>query len=57
MYGRRDIPRQLVSDSRAQFASSEFQEFSGKDVVMPIYTTPYHPKINGFAERMVQMFK
>ena len=51
------IPRQLVSDNGAQFASSEFKEFSEKNGVTHIRTTPYHSKTNGYAERMVQTLK
>ena len=57
MYGKWGIPRQLVSDNGAQFTSSEFKEFCEKNGVTHIRTTPYHPKTNGLAERMVQTFK
>ena len=57
MYGRWGIPRKLVSDNRAQFISSEFKEFCKKNGVTHIRTTPYDPKTNGLAKRIVQTFK
>jgi hypothetical protein len=57
MFGRYGVPRQLVSDNGAQFTSADFKQFCDKNGITHVRSTPYHPKTNGLAERMVQTFK
>ena len=51
------IPKVIVSDNGPQFVSQEFQEFGNQNYITHIKSTPYHPKTNGLAERMVRTFK
>ena len=51
------IPKVIVSDNGPQFVSQEFQDFCNQNYITHIKSTPYHPKTNGLAERMVRTFK
>ena len=48
---------QLVSDNGPQFVSSCFEQFMKANGVKHIRCAPYHPSLNGLAERFVQSFK
>jgi len=51
------LPEQVVSDNGPQFISSEFAQFLKSNGVKHIKSAPYHPSMNGMAERFVQSFK
>lgn len=51
------IPQQLVSDNGLQLVSEEFQSFLRVNGIQHIRSAPYHPSINGLAERFVQTLK
>jgi len=51
------IPRSMVSDNGPQFASEEFTQFCKQLSITHIRSTPYHPRTNGLAERVVRTFK
>ena len=57
MFCQLGIPKVIVSDNGTQFVSREFQEFCNQNYITHIKSTPYHPKTNGLAERMVRTFK
>ena len=51
------VPKVIVSDNGPQFVSQKFQDFCNQNYITHIKSTPYHPKTNGLAERMVRTFK
>ena len=50
-------PEQLVSDNGPQFTSEGFATFMQECRVKHSQSTPYHPAMNGLAERFVQSMK
>ena len=57
VFSTHGIPEMIVSDNGAAFTSSEFEEFTKRNGIRHLTTTPYHPSTNGLAERAVQVFK
>ena len=57
LFCRNGIPRHIVSDNGLQFILEEFSHFMVANGVKHTRTSPYHPAINGAAERMVQTMK
>ena len=51
------LPGQCVTDIVTCFTSSDFGEFMTYNGIKYITSVPYHPTINGQAERAVQSFK
>ena len=57
MFSCHGLPELIVSDNETAFTSSEFQEFTKRNGIRHLTTTPYHPASNGLAERAVQTLK
>ena len=57
VFSTHGIPEMIVSDNGAAFTSSEFEEFTKRNGIRHLKTTPHHPSTNGLAERAVQVFK
>ena len=57
LFATHGIPRTLVSDNGAGFASAELQQFLARNGVKHVFSAPYHPSSNGQAERYVRIFK
>ncbi|XP_065204018.1 uncharacterized protein LOC135834108 [Planococcus citri] len=51
IFSRFGLPITLVSDNGPQFASTEFSKFTRKNGIRHLFTTIYHPRSNGQAER------
>nr|XP_056710963.1 uncharacterized protein K02A2.6-like [Euleptes europaea] len=57
LFATHGLPDTVVSDNRAQFTSTEFQEFMAKNGIHHKTSAPFHPATNGQAERMVHTTK
>ena len=51
------LPQILVTDNGPQFTSTEFSQFTKNNGIKHVTSSPYHPSMNGLAERTVQTFK
>ncbi|CAA9993890.1 unnamed protein product, partial [Nesidiocoris tenuis] len=56
-FSRYGYPRMIVSDNGAQFTSGEFQQFVTNKCIKHVCVTPWHPKSNGMAERVIRTLK
>ncbi|KAJ8895521.1 hypothetical protein PR048_000857 [Dryococelus australis] len=50
-------PLVIVTDNGRQFASDQFNDFRGSNGIRHLYTPPWHPSLNGWAEHTVQTAK
>ena len=57
LFAEHGIPHTLLSDNGRQYSSSEFSEFAKIWDFKHITSSPYYPRSNGLAERMVQTNK
>ena len=57
IFATHGIPQKIVSDNGPTFTSQEFKTFMTQNGVLHITSAPYHPSMNGLAERAVQTFK
>jgi hypothetical protein len=57
VFARFGFPKEIVSDNGSSFASSEFQNYCRERGIKNIFISPYHPRGNGVAERLVRTFK
>ena len=51
------LPEILVTDNGSAFTSTEFSEFTTRNGIRHVTSSPYHPSTNGLVERAVQTFK
>ena len=51
------LPELIVTDNGSQFVSEEFKSFCQQRGIQHNTITPYHPRSNEEAERMVETFK
>lgn len=47
------LPRTIATDNGPEFSSREFQTFTASNGIKHMHTAPYHPQLNGLAERAV----
>lgn len=57
VFSAHGLPEILVTDNGAAFTSTEFSEFTTKNGIRHVTSSPYHPSTNGLVERAVQTFK
>ena len=57
LFATHRLPEKIVSDNESNFTSEEFEQFLKMNGVKYVKTAPYHPALNGLAERAVQTFK
>ena len=57
MFSRHRIPELLISDNGPQYAAKEFEEFAKSYDFVHKIISPYHPQVNGEAERAVKTVK
>jgi len=51
------FPEQVVSDNRPLFQSKGYRDFLKLNGIQRVLVSPYHPAVNGQAERFLQTFK
>ena len=51
------LPERLITDNGPRFVASEFESFCQTRRIHHTRTAPYHPRLNGEAERLVETFK
>ena len=51
------LPDMIVTDNGPTFISGVFKEFSEKNGIHHVCTSPYHPASNDLAERAVETLK
>lgn len=56
-FARFGLPEQIVTDNGRQFASNEFIQFCKNNCIRNVFSSAYHPRSNGEAERFVRTFK
>ena len=56
-FARYGYPRQVFSDNGPKFCSKELKDFFQGKGIRFINSTPYHPKTNGTAERLIRTLK
>jgi len=57
VFATHGLPEVLVTDNGPAFTSAEFSNFTKRNGIRHLTTSPYHPSANGLAERAVQTFK
>ena len=57
LFAEHGLPDQCVTDNGTCFISADFKEFTTKNGIKHITSSPYHPTMNGQAERAVQSVK
>ena len=57
VFATHGLPEMLVTDFGTAFTSREFKDFTSRDTIRHVTTSPYHPSSNGLAERAAQPFK
>ena len=57
VFATHGIPHKIVTDNGPTFCSEQFQTFMKINGIKFIFSAPYHPSSNGFAERAVQTVK
>ena len=50
IFATHGLPEILVTDNGSNFTSTEFQEFTQRNGIKHVKTSPYHPSSNGLAE-------
>ena len=54
IFATHGLPDVLVSDNGAAFTSEEFADFTSRNGIRHVTSSPHHPSTNGLAERAVQ---
>ena len=57
IFATHGLPERIVTDNVTVFTSDEFESFLHANGIAHTRTAPYHPALNGLAERAVQNFK
>ena len=57
IFATHGLPQQIVTDNGTTLTSEQFEEFTRQNGIKHTFSAPYHPSINGLAERAVQTFK
>lgn len=57
LFSHYGIPEMIVTDNGTQFTASDFENFTSKNGINHILTSPGHPATNGQAENFVKTFK
>ena len=57
VFGRFGVPEILVSDNGTAFTSADFSDFCKQNIILHLWSSPFHPQSNGQAERFVNTFK
>ena len=57
LFSRHGVPKEILTDQGTNFTSQLLQELYKMLGVKPVWTTPYHPQMDGLVERFNQTLK
>ena len=57
LFAYHGLLNKIVTDNGPSFTSEEFKVFMEKNVIKHVSSAPYHPSLNGLAERAGQTVK
>ena len=57
IFAAHGLPERIISDNGPQFTASQYEEFCRFRGIVHSSIAPYHPRLNGEVERLMETFK